>query len=163
MKIMFESWWRDSNRKKCLILFWSCIGCGVWGDKTIISSTARNRNLLIFLVRNLYLRWSFFSDEMNVREYRRSKLKWTVQRNCLIRAHKMKKVTKKKKKKTHYNTIVVGCHYAHTNTNNINKTWHTAGGGYFCRGAEREVKCVIALVWGELDCDSKKNSKITKG
>jgi hypothetical protein len=29
---------------------------------------------------------------------------------------------KKEKNKTHYNTIVVGCHYAHTNTNNINKT-----------------------------------------
>jgi hypothetical protein len=47
---------------------------------------------------------------MNVKEYRRSKLKWTVQRNCLIRAHKMKKSHKKRKNKAHYNTIFVGCH-----------------------------------------------------
>jgi hypothetical protein len=168
MKIMFEPWWRDLNRKKCLILFLSCMGGGVWRDKTIISSTARNRNVLIFLVRNLHLRWSFFSDEMNVREYRRSKLKWTVQRNCQIRTHKMTKSHKKKRKnKAHYNTIFVGCHYAQTKTNNINKTWSTAGlillmvGDIFVE--EREVKCVIALAWGDRDCYSRKNSKITKG
>jgi hypothetical protein len=48
----------------------------------------------MFLVRNVYLRWSFFSCEINVREYRRSNKTWTVQQNCLPRAHKMKKATK---------------------------------------------------------------------
>jgi hypothetical protein len=33
-----------------------------------------------------------------------------------------KKSQKKGKNKAHYNTIFVGCHYAQTKTNNINKT-----------------------------------------
>jgi hypothetical protein len=60
----------------------------------------------------------------------------TVQRNCLLRAHKMKMSQKKR--------------YTQTNTNNINKTWNTAGlilliclldlgGGYFCRGARGQM------------------------
>jgi hypothetical protein len=56
----------------------------------------------MFLVRNLYLRLSFFSCEINVREYRRSNQKWTVQRNCLLRAHKKKKATKQNSNTTQY-------------------------------------------------------------
>ena len=54
--------------------------------------------------------------EINDREYQRGNHKLTIQR---IWPHMVQKT---KKNKTGQNTICVRHHYAHANTNNVNKT-----------------------------------------
>jgi hypothetical protein len=58
----------------------------------------------------------YLNGTIDVREYRRSNQRWTIQRNWQHRAQK----TKQNKQK--HNTICVGNHYTKTNTNNVNNT-----------------------------------------
>jgi hypothetical protein len=82
-----------------------------------------------------------------------------------------KKSKQKQKNKTQYNTLFVGCHYAQTNTNNINKTWHTAfnrsfsiGQGIFCRGTRGQM-CYYSCMgrpWFLLHEEFEDNKRVTR-
>jgi hypothetical protein len=55
----------------------------------------------------------------NVRENRRGKQEWTIQRHWQHWVHKTQEENEQSKK---HNTICVGHHFTQTNTNNVNKT-----------------------------------------
>jgi hypothetical protein len=54
---------------------------------------------------------------INAREYRKSNQNGQSRETTNIG------YTRRRKTKQKYNTICVGHHYAHTKTNNVNKTW----------------------------------------
>ena len=57
--------------------------------------------------------------QINVRENRRDKQEWTIQRMQQLLVHNIQDDDKQNK---NHNTIRVGHHYTQTNTNNVNKT-----------------------------------------
>ena len=61
---------------------------------------------LDYILSLCYICWRFYIP-VNGREYRRGNQTWIIQR----------------KTNQKHNTICVGHHYTHTNTNNVNKTW----------------------------------------
>ena len=62
---------------------------------------------------------SLVSSNCFLRENRRCNHKWTTQKNW---QHEIR-YTRRGQTKQKHNTIYVGHRYAHTNTNNVNKTW----------------------------------------
>ena len=78
---------------------------------------------------DIYLTFNVLKS-INDGEYWRGNIKWTIQKNWQHRSHKTKRKNKNKNKKNP-NTMCVGHHYLHANTNNVNKTWaflQTIGG-----------------------------------